>query len=357
MTGERVLTVSNCIDNGILPGHSPTPTPTPPVCDANNPNDAKVIKASMSGLTIENGKATNFGGGLINNGNLTLINVTITKNTVSGVNDWGGGIYSGGPMTINNCTISGNISGTHNPYGGGIVNDGPLTMTNSAISGNITGGVGGGIYFGGPGATLKNCTISGNTATNGGGIYKAGFPVAVINSTISGNFSNVNGGGIFAASGTLGLFNVTVTGNTANSDGSGVGIGGGVNNASGSTLNFQNSIIASNFSITDTGGQFDILNNDDCSGTISSLTNNIMHDINSSYCTVTGPVTMADPNLGPLQDNGGPTFTHALLPGSPAIDAGNSSGCTDDLGAFITTDQRGLHRPEGTHCDEGAFEA
>jgi CSLREA domain-containing protein len=359
-TGERVLTVSNCIDNGTLPGTSPTPSPTPPVCNANDANDPKVIKASISGITIENGKSTNFGGGLINNGNLTLINVTITKNTVSGVNDWGGGIYSSGPLTINNCTIADNISGTHNAYGGGICNNGAMMITNSTISGNITSGsvgYGGGIYTSGATATIKNSTISGNTATNGGGIFKAGFPVVVINSTISGNFSNVNGGGIFAGSGTIGLFNVTVTGNKANSDGTGTGIGGGVNADSGSTLNFQNSIIAGNFNVTDTGGPFDILNNDDCAGTISSLTNNIMHDVNTSYCTVTGPVTMADPNLGPLQNNGGLTFTHALLSGSPAIDAGNSSGCTDDVGAFITTDQRGLHRPEGTRCDVGAFEA
>lgn len=362
VTGERVLTVSNCIDNGTLPGGTPTPTPsgTPPGCDVTKADDPKVVRTNISGLTIENGKSSNFAGGVLNNGNLTLINVTITTNTVNGVNDWGGGIFSSGPLTITNSTISNNISGTHNPYGGGIFNQGPMTITNSTISGNKTGdatiGTGGGIYTLGAASTIKNCAITGNTAFDGGGISKAGSPLVVINSTISGNFSTRSGGGIYAGSGTTGLFNVTITGNTANSDSKGVGVGGGVSNASGSTLNFQNSIIASNYSVTDTGGPFGILNNDDCSGTISSLTNNIMKDVNSSHCTVNGPVTIADPNLGPLQNNGGPTFTHALPIGSPAVDGGNSSGCTDDTGGFITVDQRGLHRPEGTRCDEGAFE-
>lgn len=353
VTGERVLYISNCIDNGTLPGSAPTPTPAP--CTQTDPTDPKVIKASISGLTIENGKSTNFAGGVINGGNLTLNNVTITKNTVNGVNDWGGGIQSSGPLTINNCTISNNISGTHNAFGGGIYNQAPMTITNSTISGNSTGGGGGGMYCIGAASTIRNCTISGNTAASGGGIYKAGFPLVIINSTISGNFSTVNGGGIFANSGTMGMFNVTVTNNRANSDNSGVGFGGGITNVSGSTVNFQNSIIAGNTNVVVTsGGNF--LNFDDCSGTISSLTNNIVQNANSGNCTVTGPVTIADPNLGPLQDNGGLTFTHALLNGSPATDAGNSSGCTDDVGAFITTDQRGLHRPEGGRCDEGAFE-
>jgi hypothetical protein len=355
------LTVSKSIDNGTLPGATPTPTPsaTPPGCDVTKADDPKVIQASISGVTIKNGKSTNFGGGLISSGNLTLVNVTITKNIVNGLNDWGGGIFNSGPLTINNCTISDNISGGHNAYGGGIYNQGPMTIVNSTISGNTTSGSvgqGGGILNVGAVATIKNTTISGNTATNGGGVYTVGFPIAIINSTISGNFSTVSGGGIYASSGTTGLFNVTITNNRANSDGAGVGIGGGVANASGSTLNFQNSIIARNENVVVIGGGGLILNFDDCAGTITSLTSNLMRGIDSSYCTVNGPVTIADPNLGPLKDNGGATFTHAPSSGSPAIDGGNSSGCTDDVGAFITTDQRGLHRPEGTRCDEGAFE-
>jgi len=67
-------------------------------------------------------------------------------------------------------------------------------------------------------------------------------------------------------------------------------------------------------------------------------------------------VTVTDPLLGPLANNGGSTQTHALLTGSPAIDAGNAGGCTDNLGVVLKTDQRGFHRPIGLHCDIGAVE-
>ena len=100
---------------------------------------------------------------------------------------------------------------------------------------------------------------------------------------------------------------------------------------------------------------FLILNLEDCSGTITSQGNNILST--TTDCTVSGGgVTVTDPLLGPLANNGGSTQTHALLTGSPAIDAGNAGGCTDNLGAILTTDQRGFHRPIGSHCDIGAFE-
>jgi hypothetical protein len=177
----------------------------------------------------------------------------------------------------------------------------------------------------------------------------------VINSTISSNYSNIDGGGIYVNSNTTELDNVTVTGNRANEDNAGVGIGGGVFNASGGTFHFKNSIIALNENVIPTL-PFPTLNDDDCSGNITSQGNNIMYLINSSYCTISGAVTVANPNLGPLQNNGGSTSTHALLTGSPAIDAGNSGGCTDTLGVILTTDQRGATRPVGPACDIGAVE-
>ena len=148
-----------------------------------------------------------------------------------------------------------------------------------------------------------------------------------------------------------------MTQNQANSDASGSGIGGGVAVATGATLTFQNTIIALNQNVIVTGGPLPILNLDDCSGTLSSNGNNIMHDVDSSYCTVNGAVTIADPNLGPLQNNGGPTQTHGLLSGSPALDGGNAGGCADNLGAVLAGDQRGFHRPSGVNCDVGAVES
>ena len=355
VTGQRVLQISKCVDHGTPPGGTPTPTPSP--CDINNPNDTSVTRVTISAVTIQHGKTSNIGGGVINYGVLTLNNVSISNNTVSGLNDWGGGIYSSGRLTITNSSVSDNVSGTHNPYGGGIYNQGPMTISNSTISGNRTGGIGGGIFNVFSTATITGSTISGNTAVTGGGIY-ASSPLVVINSTISGNFSTGSGAGIYAAASTTSLFNVTITHNRANSDNVGVGVGGGVSNASGSTLTFVNSIIALNENVIVMGGPFPILNEDDCSGAITSQGNNIMYAIDPTYCTTSGTVTIADPNLGPLQNNGGLTQTHALLPGSPAIDAGNSGGCTDNFGAILTSDQRGSSRPYpvGGPCDIGAFE-
>ncbi len=146
------------------------------------------------------------------------------------------------------------------------------------------------------------------------------------------------------------LSNSTITANTAG------GRGGGIRNLG--AANFQNTIIARNEA--DTGP--------DCSssasrgGTLTSLGYNLVGAGTGCPSSAMGdhqtvdPADVFTPVLGPLQDNGGPTDTHALLAGSPAIDAGNPAGCTDDTGATLTTDQRGVIRPQGTDCDIGSFE-
>jgi hypothetical protein len=152
------------------------------------------------------------------------------------------------------------------------------------------------------------------------------------------------------------LFNSTITNNYADADFNGNESGGGVQTPVAVPLTFRNSIGRwSNFS------GFAVAS--DCSGTIDSNGNNLM---GSLTCTVTGGgVTVADPELGPLQNNGGPTQTHALLFGSPAIDAGNPNGCRDkpdQFGALLLKDQRGFGRTvdgnvDGTaRCDIGAVE-
>lgn len=295
--------------------------------------------ATISGVTIQNGKsASGFAAG--------------------------GGIFNDydGTLTLSNCTVSSNSS---TQGGGGIVNNyGTMTIIDSTISGNSTLGVGGGILNDSYApTTILNSTINANSASQmGGGIFEyndstnAAAELAIINSTISGNFSGFEGGGIYTdARGKTGLYNVTVTQNQANSDDLGNYVGGGVANNSGSTFTFINSIIARNVIVIPMI-PFPLVAYDDCAGTISSGGNNIMYVVDTDYCTVNGSVTMANPLLGPLQFNGGVTQTHALLDGSPAIDAGNTGGCTDNLGAPITTDQRGVHRPYGPYCDIGAFE-
>jgi CSLREA domain-containing protein len=190
-------------------------------------------------------------------------------------------------------------------FGGGISNGGTLTIDSSTVSGNSAGafGPGGGIFNGGT-MTVNNSTVSGNGAGDGGGIL---------------NF------------GTATLTSSTVSGNTAPST------GGGISNFTGASATLKNTIVANSPS----GG--------DCSGIITSDGHNLDSD-GTCGLTGTGDLSNTNPLLGPLADNGGPTQTHALLGGSPAIDAG-SPDCPPPA-----TDQRGVARPQGAACDMGAYE-
>ena len=346
-TGQRVFVLFRCVGNVV-----------------NQQNQSCTngdVSVSMSGIRIKNGFSANLAGGIYNVGILTLDNVAVTDNTASGLNDWGGGIYNAGPLTMTNCLLANNKTGAHNAYGGGMYSQGTLTITDSTISGNSTysgassPGYGGGLFLIGYAVTIRNSTISGNRAAVGGGIYHGGYPLVLINDTISGNFSDGNGGGMHNNSGTTGLYNVTVTQNQANADDSGFNVGGGISNAAAGTLTVVDSIIAGNGVVIPTV-PFPTLDVDDCVGTITSQGYNIVEFVDASHCTVSGPYSTDNPLLGPLQFNGGLTRTHTISPGGSAIDKGNPSGCTDDLGASVTTDQRGVHRPSGPACDIGAFE-
>jgi hypothetical protein len=151
----------------------------------------------------------------------------------------------------------------------------------------------------------------------------------------------------------VGLYNVTIAGNIANlAAGAGTVYGGGVFKNNG-TLTFRNSILSGNLHLNQGAAP----SFDECLGGITSAGNNIATSVILAVCQITGSYAAVAASLGPLQNNGGPTQTHALLSGSPAIDAGNPAGCTDDIGGHILhTDQRGVFRPLGTACDIGAVE-
>ena len=236
---------------------------------------------------------------------VTMRSTTVSGNSAGGVLAQGGGVIFGGSIqvTVTDCTVSGNS------FWGGIHATGltNLTVTNSTISGNSAntgfpgGDSGGGIY----GADLvENSTISGNSAaTSGGGIY--GGVIEIVNSTISGNSAGTSGGGIYNFPYSFNVANSTITGNSAPS-------GGGIYNVG--SVEVSNTILnagASGENIFNSGG------------TITSIGYNLSSDDGGGYLTGPGDQINTDPLLGPLQDNGGPTFTHALLPGSPAIDAGD----------------------------------
>ncbi len=360
---------------------------------------------TLRGVTIQNGSAVNGGGIFNSGGTLTITNSTISGNTASGFGGgFGGGIYnSSGTLTLRNVTVSGNhIVGepnSTNPEGGGIYNSGgTLTITNSTVSDNSMNGApnsgfGGGIYNGGGTLTIASSTITGNglqdqasgALLEGGGIDNEGGKVMITRSTISDNYLNgsyADGGGSFYgggiwSSGTMSISSSTISGNGVGGDISS-GIGGGIYNVGALTIASSTLSNNSAFGFTESfGGGIDggatlvdtiVANNviginstsGNCQGGITSHGYNLSSD---NTCALAGPGDLKNTNplLGPLQNNGGPTQTQALLAGSPAIDAGNPAGCTGPTGKLLTTDQRGQPRPDledgGVGCDIGAYES
>ncbi|MEW5985553.1 MAG: choice-of-anchor Q domain-containing protein [Chloroflexota bacterium] len=393
------------------------------------------VTVTLSGVTVRGGQAE-FGGGIYNEGVLTVIYSTVTANHTTGMYGGGGGIYQEGAtaalfvedslitgntsegygggiygyrgvgdshisvqnstisdnsartgggiynwqnvgLTVSDSTISGN-SATEN--GGGVSSTESVTITNSLIYGN-TADAGGGIASDGGdrGSTIQDSLISGNTATIGGGIRHDGGTLEITGSTVYSNTANNYGGGLALYEGNLDVINSTVSGNSAGDWGGGLYIA-----AQGSQTVLVNVTITANTADTAAGISQAIdpvyfkhtlvADNQaltaypDCQGILLSSSYNLLG--NNEGCTVVSaegdqigtPENPIDPLLGYLQDNGGPTLTHALLPGSPAIDAGDPIGCTDGQFHFLTADQRGYPRPADGDghgpaiCDIGAFE-
>ena len=271
----------------------------------------------------------------ISNGTVTLFGVTIRN----GLAQYGAGIFNGGTLSVVASTISGNTAKNvryclyrqicAGAVGGGISNGGTLTISGSAVVNN------------GAQSPYPYCSIGRNCFAEGGGIFNGGNMI-MTNSALADNTANSasgspwnQGGGIFNT-GTAMISNSTLSGNSAYPGGS----------ISGS-VTIQNSIVANSPS----GGN--------CSGTVISNGYNLSSD---NTCNFTGPgdLNNTDPKLGSLGYYGGSTPTILLLSGSPAIDAGNPSGCTDQQGHLLTTDQRGMPRPDPGDtggCDMGAYES
>jgi|RhiMetdeSRZDD1v2_1073273.scaffolds.fasta_scaffold178291_2 hypothetical protein len=249
-------------------------------------------------------------------------------------------VANSGDLTLQRVTLSGGFS----PVAAGVYNSGTLTIENSTISGNTANFNGGGVYNAEYGTvTIENSTISGNTASTGAGLFNVGL-TTIFNSTISGNIANSRGGGVFNGPpfycyyffgcGTLKLNNSVIVGNQAaaapeieNQGGRGVGI-----------------VTPNNFNLFGASGNAGV------------------HGFAPGPTDIVPSVPLAN-ILGPLQNNGGPTQTHALVDGSPALDAGDPGGCRNSQGALLSTDQRGFARHVDSNndgsarCDIGAFEA
>jgi hypothetical protein len=408
---------------------------------------ARDTTAELRGVAITRGKTEFPGGGIYNEGSLTLTDSTVSGNSAGA----GGGIANDeGPLTLTNTTVSGNSAETDGGgifnysgtvmltssavsentafYGGGIYlfDSGTLTLTDSAVLDNSATAAGGGIhnhtwdpFSNGNIVTLTNSIVSGNTAvTEGGGINVAiagaltlidsavlnnsatdatgrgggisqgtggvwghAASLTLTNTTVSGNTARY-GGGVLSA-GPLTLVNSTVSGNTGfggiynwwkvmllNSTVSG-NVGTGIVN-SGWETTLINTTVSANTHLGGGEGIFtgqasltrvrNSLVTDGCRRAVSGTgMMSLGHNIESASDTcgfdqLTDQANVPDPMLGPLQNNGGPTETHALLDGSVAIDVIPEAECVDHDGEPLATDQRGEPRPAGDGCDVGAFE-
>ncbi|MHB8646681.1 MAG: choice-of-anchor Q domain-containing protein [Thermomicrobiales bacterium] len=296
--------------------------------------------------------------------NVMLNDVAIRNGNRPGNQHAGGGIAVVGyaVITLNNCVVSGNtaIGGS----GGGIdlgIAGGQLTLNDSMVSNNFAN-IGGGISMSGGKLIAIGSTISGNTAaSSGGGIDKQVGDLTLTNSTVSGNIlpGAGSGGGIDSSIGSLTITNSTISGNMTNG-----GWGGALANFTGSAT-ISNSTIAGNstgFFFGGAGGppiiRDSVLANSTANCTVQSPYNtytsgdyNLSSDASCTSLTQPHDMNNVNPLIGPLAYNGGPTPTHALLSGSPAIDR------VPITGSYCpTTDQRGVARPQGPLCDIGAYE-
>jgi len=288
------------------------------------------------------------GGQLVIDKNLTITGPGADQVTVSG-NDASRVFYvnSGITAEISGLTISdGNVGSELFDPGGGIYNLGTLTVNNMTFSVNTANWTGGGIYNNSGNLTVNNSTFYGNSADlHGGGMLNEGTS-ELTNVTFSMNTADY-GGGMYLGFLRTSLTNVTIFDNSADLH------GGGIHHGGAGDMFLNNSILANN---TDSSGGMDYF----CgSGNYVEGNNNLIVNRNA-YCVISGSNNIFGQGslLNPvLADNGGPTLTHALMPGSPAIDhiPNGTNGC----GTTITQDQRGSVRPlpVGGPCDIGAYES
>jgi hypothetical protein len=365
------------------------PVATPPVFTIDGGNATRLIQVSASasgpitlnGITLTHGRVDSTKGGAIDvpaGRTLNLTNCLVTANSTTGTSSAdiflsaGGAISTAGTLNVQFSTISNNAAtgpggaiysaatATVSIAGSQVIGNQAtnfagamycsasvlITLTNTTFFGNQSGtGGSGAVGFTDTKAVISGCTFSGNTTLGAGGAMvtnaRIGASIGIENSTFSGNTADF-AGGFYAQAGTTDLRNVTITANTARR------AGGGFNNPGAPIILLRNTIVAGN-TVTLPGGA-------DCSGPVASNGYNLIGSTDGCTGLIGTDVTGNSPALAPLSINGGPTLTHLPFLSSPAVDAGNPSGCLGLSGANLTVDQRGLGRPFGPRCDIGAVE-
>ncbi|MEL6105041.1 MAG: choice-of-anchor Q domain-containing protein [Planctomycetota bacterium] len=320
------------------------------VLDVTAPMDSVV---RMSGVTVTGGNPAGIGGAITSRfANLEIVNSLISGNR-SASN--GGGVYaSSGTVMLAGSTVSGNTASTD---GGGIfARSGSVTLNGSTVSRNSAIN-GGGIYARFGSVMVSASTVSGNAASNdGGGVYNSSGSVTLTGSTLSGNTASQDGGGIYTDDSTVLIESSTITGNMAGRTGGGIGLLAD-NFDDSERLTIRNSIVAGN---SDNGTAPDLQAVGDPSNDQTVEFSLIGNDAGSGFTETTGIGNLLNvaPLIAPLADNGGTTQTHALLSGSPAINAGDGNAIAG-LSGIPLNDQRGngFSRVDGGRIDIGSFES
>jgi hypothetical protein len=279
-----------------LDGHGFTITQT---CQSNVIVQNALGALSVRDVTITGGDAQGSGGGIFALGDLTVDDSVIANNRAT---DAGGGVVANGALVVRGSSVVGNSSGLG---GGGIQGNLDVTVSDSDVSDNVNGGI----------------------ATN----PSASAHLTVTNTTVDHNTLAGLGGGIFSG-GAATLVYVTITDNTANQAFQNLDVG-----------------LLSSFGTVITGGGGENCLVDPSS---VSLGYNFSDDDTCGFTAPTDHVNAGDPHLGPLASNGGPTQTRLPQVGSPLLDAIPAAACAPG----VTTDQRGVIRPQGGTCDIGAVE-
>lgn len=303
----------------------------------------------QANVTIQNcvlatNRSMATGGGLLalSTGSVSFTGVTFSGNTANG-RAGGMEVNTAASATFTNCGFIGNTA--FGIGGGGLYSiiPGTLTISGSSFTDNIVynNGLGGAVFAAATtSTTISSTTFSGNQAdgpsSRGGALHQAPGPATLTNVTVSANSAGLRGGGIYAAA-LMTLTNCTLADNSA------LDAGGALYCAGAGTVTLYDTILTNSLAGGNCGG-----------GAVVSGGGNISSD---GACALGDPTDQinTNPAIGPLQDNGGPRLTHALVGGSPAIDTGRALVCP-------TEDGRGLSRPidgngDGTAvCDIGAFE-
>lgn len=295
----------------------------------------EVTSSTISASSAANAFADAAGGGMFVGGQLLLTDSVVNGNSVSGTGlsafgfTGGGGVFAVGDIHIVESTISANAAtGTQVAYGGGVLGSRNIVLERSLVTGNTSS-------FGGGGVSKSEDVNDIDPHSRG---------VTIVNTTISGNSAQLDGGlgGLYA----LTIENSTITGNHATHSTGGVYFLGFPD-----ALLIHSSIIANNTAADTSSHAADLstANGGPFTAGISVAGNSNLIASWDALITVPSDTLVSDPMLGPLADNGGPTLSHALLPGSPAIDAGDNF-------FGLPTDQRGAPRVAGPGADIGAFE-